>query len=99
MGASELGSAYRKNRALLRREAVPVCHLCGGYIDRTLPRYHPMSWTCDHITPLAKGGHPSDMSNLAPAHWSCNASKQDSIMRKGSSNSNNKWLLFAIRID
>ena len=96
MGASSLGYEYRKNRARLKREAAPVCHLCGGYIDRALPRYHPQSWTCDHVMPLSKGGHEYDMSNLAPAHWHCNTSKQGKTMRQSSSNSSNKWLLLAI---
>jgi 5-methylcytosine-specific restriction endonuclease McrA len=91
MGASELGYLYRKNRAIVKREAASVCHLCGLPIDQSLPRYHPDSWTCDHVVPLALGGHPYDISNLAPAHWHCNSSKQDSLLRKSSSNTSNKW--------
>ena len=91
MGASALGNAYRKNRALLRREAVPLCHLCGGWIDKELPRYHPMSWTADHVVPLAKGGDASALSNLAPAHWSCNSGKQDKVIRKSNKNSATQW--------
>jgi 5-methylcytosine-specific restriction endonuclease McrA len=34
-----------------------------------------MSATIDHIIPIAKGGHPSDMSNLQLAHRACNRLK------------------------
>jgi 5-methylcytosine-specific restriction endonuclease McrA len=42
----------------------------------------PMSWTLDHIHPLANGGAPEDLANVAPAHRRCNS-------KKGASNSYN----------
>ena len=33
----------------------------------------------DHIIPVAKGGHPSDLSNLQLAHFPCNRQKSDKI--------------------
>lgn len=40
-----------------------------------------MSATCDHIIPIAKNGHPSDISNLQLAHWTCNRQKSDKIFK------------------
>lgn len=39
-----------------------------------------MSATVDHIIPIHKGGHPSDMDNLQLAHLSCNRAKSDKIV-------------------
>ena len=33
----------------------------------------------DHIIPVAKGGHPSDLDNLQLAHMTCNRQKSDKI--------------------
>lgn len=42
-----------------------------------------MSATADHIIPVAKNGHPSDIDNLQLAHWTCNRQKSDKIFRSG----------------
>ena len=42
---------------------------------------HPLSPCIDHIVPVAKGGHPSDLSNLQLAHWTCNRQKSDKLLR------------------
>ena len=42
-----------------------------------------MSATIDHIIPVAKNGHPSDISNLQLAHWTCNRQKSDKIFKQG----------------
>jgi hypothetical protein len=57
------GGDYAK-RAKAVREAATYCHLCGDG-----PR-HNDPWTADHIIP----GNPQ--SPLAPAHRSCNSSRQ-----------------------
>lgn len=50
------------------------CHLCGRRIDFDLPSTHGMSWTFDHLIPIALGG--SDIpSNVGLAHSRCNKSK------------------------
>ena len=49
-----------------------VCHLCGLPIDPELESPHPMSFTADHIIPMAMGGHLTDRRNLRPAHRICN---------------------------
>ena len=56
-----------------------VCGICGKPVDMSLKYPHPMSKTIDHIIPISKGGHPSDLDNLQLAHWTCNRRKSDKI--------------------
>jgi 5-methylcytosine-specific restriction endonuclease McrA len=62
-----LGKGYRINRAAIL-EGSPNCAICGG----------PGADTADHILPLSKGG-TSALSNLRPAHLSCNARRGDRV--------------------
>lgn len=62
-----------------------VCGICGKPVDKSLKFPHPMSPTIDHIIPIAKGGHPSDLDNLQLAHYVCNMAKSDNIDRKNNS--------------
>ena len=78
-------SAYSKNRKRVLNES-EVCALCGMPIDRTLKFPHPMSATVDHIIPIAKGGHPSDPSNLQAAHLVCNQVKSAKICIEANKN-------------
>ncbi len=57
-----------------------VCGICGRPVDKSLKYPHPMSKCIDHIIPVAKGGHPSDIANLQLAHWTCNRQKSDKIL-------------------
>lgn len=57
-----------------------VCGICGKPIDFTKKYPHPLSPCIDHIIPVAKGGHPSDMENLQLAHWTCNRQKSDKLI-------------------
>ena len=57
-----------------------VCGICGKPVDKKLKYPHPMAPTVDHIVPVAKGGHPSDISNLQLAHWCCNRQKSDKLV-------------------
>lgn len=59
-----------------------VCGICGKPVDFTKKYPHPMSPCIDHIIPVAKGGHPSDMDNLQLAHWICNREKSDKLFRR-----------------
>ena len=59
-----------------------VCGICGKPVDFNLKYPHPLSPTLDHIIPLAKGGHPSDISNLQLAHRCCNRQKSDKLLVK-----------------
>lgn len=66
--------AYRAKRDALKRQGMArdtPCHLCGKPIDYTLDFKHPMSFTADHLAPVATGG--SMTGQLAPAHRSCNS--------------------------
>ncbi len=59
-----------------------VCGICGKPVDKTLKSPHPLSPTVDHIIPLDKGGHPSDLSNLQLAHRCCNREKSNRLVRE-----------------
>ncbi|MBR1470680.1 MAG: HNH endonuclease [Lachnospiraceae bacterium] len=48
-------------------------------VDFSVKYPHPLSPCIDHIIPIAKGGHPSDMQNLQLAHWICNRQKSDKL--------------------
>ncbi len=54
-----------------------VCGICGKRVDFKLKFPHPLSPCIDHIIPVAKGGDPSDISNLQLAHLTCNRQKSD----------------------
>ena len=57
-----------------------VCGICGRPVDLKLKYPHPLSPCIDHIIPIAKGGHPSDLDNLQLAHWTCNRQKSDKLI-------------------
>lgn len=57
-----------------------VCGICGRPVDFKLKYPHPLSPCIDHIIPIAKGGHPSDLDNLQLAHWTCNRQKSDKLI-------------------
>lgn len=59
-----------------------VCGICGKQVDFHLKFPHPLSPCIDHIIPVAKGGHPSDIANLQLAHMCCNRQKSDKIVEK-----------------
>ena len=56
-----------------------VCGICGKPVDFSYKNPHPLAPTVDHIIPVSKGGHPSDISNLQLAHRCCNRQKSDRI--------------------
>ena len=57
-----------------------ICALCGKPVDFSLKYPHPLSATIDHIIPVSKGGHPTDISNLQLAHRCCNRAKSDKLL-------------------
>lgn len=65
------GNARRKLLAWLRAQGRP-CHICGMPIDYSLPAGHPMSFECDELVPVSKGGSPYDRANVDAAHRICN---------------------------
>ena len=73
-------ASYEKNRKKIFATQ-NVCAICGKMVDFSLKSPDPMSATVDHIIPVAKNGHPSDIDNLQLAHWTCNRQKSDKIFR------------------
>lgn len=73
-------TVYESNRKkILKTQS--ICGICGLPVDKTLKSPHPLSPAIDHIIPVAKGGHPSDIDNLQLAHWTCNRQKSDKLYR------------------
>lgn len=63
------GRPYRRLAARLKREE-QVCWICGQWIDPELKSPHPMSFSVDHVVPLALGGEL--MGEARAAHRVCN---------------------------
>ena len=57
-----------------------ICGICGNEVDFNYKYPHPLSPCIDHIVPINKGGHPSDIDNLQLAHWTCNRQKSDKLV-------------------
>ena len=72
--------AYARNKKSIMATQ-NTCGICGAPVDKTLPHGDPMAPTIDHIIPIAKGGHPSDMDNLQLSHWTCNRQKSDKLFK------------------
>ncbi len=58
------------------------CGICGNPVDFGMKWPHPLSPCVDHIIPVARGGHPSDIGNLQLAHMCCNRQKSDKLTEK-----------------
>lgn len=60
----------------LRSQGRPcwICRAFGrsGTIDYSLPSRHPLSFECDELVPVSKGGSPTARSNVDAAHRCCN---------------------------
>lgn len=81
-GAGRYGThrgAFEKNKKKIYATQ-SCCGICGKPVDFKLKYPHPLSACIDHIIPVAKGGHPSDINNLQLAHWTCNRQKSDRIV-------------------
>lgn len=76
--------AHRANYERNRKRILATqntCGICGHPVDFSLKAPHPMSAVVDHIIPVSKNGHPSDIDNLQLAHWTCNRQKSDKIFK------------------
>jgi len=80
---------YNRNRKTILYTQ-EVCAICGRLVDKQLKVPNPLSATVDHIIPLSKGGHPSDINNLQLAHWICNRMKSDKVIVDPSNTSHPK---------
>ena len=70
--------AYEKNKKVIFKTQ-NTCGICGRPVDFNIKTPDPMSAVIDHIIPVSKGGHPSDIDNLQLAHWTCNRQKSDKL--------------------
>lgn len=57
-----------------------ICGICGQPVDKRLKYPDPMSACIDHIIPIDRSGHPSDINNLQLAHWKCNRAKANKLI-------------------
>lgn len=74
---TELRHTTRRDRHRRKiAQGQPPCHLCGEEIDYAASHLEPLSFTIDHVIPLAKGG-ADVLENLAAAHRRCNLRKGD----------------------
>ena len=73
--------AFKKNKKRILKTQ-NICGICGQPVDTKLKYPHPMAPVIDHIIPINKGGHPSDITNLQLAHWTCNREKSDKLVRE-----------------
>ena len=71
--------AFERNRKKILNSQ-SVCGICGKPVDKRLKYPDPMSACIDHIIPIDRGGHPSDIDNLQLAHWACNRQKSNKIL-------------------
>ena len=75
-------TALEKNKKYILKTQ-EVCGICGLPVDKSIKYPDPMSPTVDHIIPIAKGGHPSDLANLQLAHRCCNRKKGADLYTTG----------------
>ena len=59
-----------------------VCGICGKKVDFSLKFPHPLSPCIDHIIPVSRNGHPSDINNMQLAHLCCNRQKSYKLSPK-----------------
>lgn len=76
-------SAFEKNKSRLLKTGTH-CGICGNTVDKNIKYPDPMSPVIDHIIPIAKGGHPSDLNNLQLTHFHCNRQKADKLFNNTS---------------
>lgn len=79
-------AAFEKNKKKIYATQ-EVCGICGRVVEKENGKWkykfpHPLSPCIDHIIPIDKGGHPSDINNLQLAHLSCNREKSDKLFKK-----------------
>lgn len=66
----------RIKRRQIRERGYLWCGICGQAIDGSLRFPNPMSWSVDHIVPVAAGGADDD-DNCQGSHLRCNQAKGD----------------------
>lgn len=76
-GTHRLAFERNKKKILATQDC---CGICGKPVDKSLKYPNSMSPCIDHIVPIDRGGHPSDIGNLQLAHWICNRQKSNKLM-------------------
>ncbi len=76
-GAHRLAFDRATKRLLVSQN---TCGICGQPVDKRLKYPDPMAPCIDHIIPIDRGGHPSDIDNLQLAHWKCNRMKANKLI-------------------
>lgn len=71
---------FERNKKIILKTQ-NTCGICGRPVDMSLKYPDPLAPCIDHIIPVAKGGHPSDIDNLQLAHWTCNRQKSDKLFK------------------
>ena len=72
--------AFTRNKKIILATQ-DTCGICGKPVDKSLKPGDPMAPVIDHIVPVNKHGHPSDIDNLQLAHWTCNRQKSDKLFK------------------
>lgn len=81
--------AFEKNKKKILATQ-KICGICGKPVDFSQKYPSPLSPCIDHIIPIARGGHPSDIDNLQLAHWTCNRQKSDKLIETRIFDENNE---------
>ena len=89
--------AFEKNKKKIYATQT-CCGICGKPVDFTKKYPHPLSPCIDHIIPIARGGHPSDITNLQLAHWTCNRQKSDKLIESRGTVDSNKTEVLSNRL-
>ena len=89
--------AFEKNKKKIYATQT-CCGICGKPVDFTKKYPHPLSPCIDHIIPIARGGHPSDINNLQLAHWTCNRQKSDKLIESRGTVDSNKTEVLSNRL-
>lgn len=85
-------TAFEKNKKRIYATQT-VCGICGRPVDFSLKYPDPLAACIDHIVPIVRGGHPSDIANLQLAHWTCNRQKADKFAREDAARDGNPPLI------
>lgn len=86
-----VGATWRKLQAKVY-SSTTVCWLCGGEVDRTVRRTHPMAPSVDHAIPKSVAPQLAlVLSNLRLAHYGCNSSRGDRLSPTVTSTQSRRW--------
>ena len=72
--------AFARNKKIILATQ-DTCGICGKPVDKSIKAGDPMAPVVDHIVPVNKNGHPSDIDNLQLAHSGCNRQKSDKLFK------------------